>query len=164
MHPFPVVKIFNIVINHEICQPKIFRLILINTLINRAINSTPTFQSLFTKIKNRCKHVNFKLHISIILVFDINYHLHHLTINYNRILLGDIRYRPNYKRIPWYKYKEASYTSTWYLREYNTIYQNIPIGYDYSKLKYHCYLKLLDSLPIFCGFGGSIREARMAAC
>ena len=66
--------------------------------------------------------------------------------------------------IPLYKYKEASYESTWYLREYNTIYQDFPIPYNYSKLKYHCYLKLLDSLPVFCGFGGSIREARMAAC
>ena len=66
--------------------------------------------------------------------------------------------------IPWYKYKEASYTSTWYLKESNTIYQNFPLGYNYSKLKYHCYLKLLDSLPVFCGFGVSIREARMAAC
>lgn len=66
--------------------------------------------------------------------------------------------------IPWYKYKEASYSSTWYLREDNTIYQSFPLDYNYSKLKYHCYLKLLDSLPVFCGFGVSIREARMAAC
>ena len=66
--------------------------------------------------------------------------------------------------IPWYKYQEASYTSTWYMKQENTIYQNFPLGYNYSKLKYHCYLKLLDSLPVFCGFGSSIREARMAAC
>lgn len=66
--------------------------------------------------------------------------------------------------IPLYKYKEDSYTSTWNLEEDNTIYQDFPLGYDYSKLKYHCYLKLLDSLPVFCGFGASIREARMAAC
>ena len=66
--------------------------------------------------------------------------------------------------IPWYKYKEASYTSTWYIKEENTIYQNFPLDYNYSKLKYHCYLKLLDSLPVFCGFGISIREARMSAC
>lgn len=66
--------------------------------------------------------------------------------------------------IPWYKYKEASYTSTWYMKEANTIYQHFPLEYDYSKLKYHCYLKILDSLPVFCGFGSSIREARMAAC
>ena len=52
--------------------------------------------------------------------------------------------------IPLYKYKEVSYTSTWYLREYNTIYQDFPIPYNYSKLKYRCYLKLLDSLPVFC--------------
>lgn len=66
--------------------------------------------------------------------------------------------------IPWYKYREASYTSTWYMKEENTIYQQFPLEYNYSKLKYHCYLKLLDSLPVFCGFGISIREARMAAC
>lgn len=66
--------------------------------------------------------------------------------------------------IPWYKYKEASYSSTWYLKEDNTIYQSFPLDYNCSKLKYHCYLKLLDSLPVFCGFGVSIREARMAAC
>lgn len=67
--------------------------------------------------------------------------------------------------IPWYKYKEASYTSTWYMKEENTIYQSFPsLDYDYSKLKYHCYLKLLDSLPVFCGFGVSIKDARMAVC
>lgn len=66
--------------------------------------------------------------------------------------------------IPWYKYKEASYQSSWYMKEKNTIYQSFPLGYDDPKLKYHCYLKLLDTLPIFCGFGISIREARMAAC
>ena len=66
--------------------------------------------------------------------------------------------------IPWYKYKEASCSSTWYLKEGNTIYQSFPLDYNYSKLKYYCYLKLLDSLPVFCGFGVSIREARMAAC
>ena len=53
---------------------------------------------------------------------------------------------------------------TWYIKEENTIYQRFPLFYDYHKLKYHCYLKLLDSLPIFCGFGVSVREARMAAC
>lgn len=69
--------------------------------------------------------------------------------------------------IPLYKYREASYTSTWYIKEANTIYQSFPSNYsnyNYAKLKYHCYLKLMDSLPIFCGFGMSIREARMAVC
>ena len=66
--------------------------------------------------------------------------------------------------IPWYKYKEASYTSTWYMKEENTIYQRFSYDYNHSKLKYHCYLKLLDSLPVFCGFGMSIREARMSVC
>lgn len=67
--------------------------------------------------------------------------------------------------IPLYKYKEASYTSTWYMQEENTIYQRFPsLDYDYSKLKYHCYLKLLDSLPVFCGFGVSVKDARMSVC
>lgn len=56
--------------------------------------------------------------------------------------------------IPWYKYKEASYESTWY----------IPLNNCYSRLTFHCELKLLDSLPIFRGFGASKREARMAVC
>lgn len=30
--------------------------------------------------------------------------------------------------IPWYKYKEASYTSTWYLKESNTIYQDLTLS------------------------------------
>lgn len=66
--------------------------------------------------------------------------------------------------IPWYKYQEVSYPLNWHLKEDNTIYQNFPVGYNYSKLKYRCCLKLLDSLPVFCGFSVSIREARMAAC
>ena len=70
----------------------------------------------------------------------------------------------NWDSVPEVMNKEQSYTSTWYLKESNTIYQDFPLGYNYSKLKYHCYLKLLDSLPVFCGFGVSIREARMAAC
>lgn len=65
--------------------------------------------------------------------------------------------------IPWYKFKEASYTSTWYY-PYNGVSQQISWEYDYSKLKFHCYLKLLDSLPEFRGFGASKREARMAVC
>lgn len=66
--------------------------------------------------------------------------------------------------IPLYKYREASYTSTWYMKEENTIYQQFPLDFNYSKLKYHCYLKLLDSLPCFCGFGVSVKDARMAVC
>lgn len=66
--------------------------------------------------------------------------------------------------IPWYWFKEQSYTSMWYTKEENTIYQNFPLGYDYSKLSHRCDLKLLDSLPIFCGFGSSKSEARMNVC
>ena len=66
--------------------------------------------------------------------------------------------------VPFYKYKEASYTSTWYLKEPNTVYQNFPLDYNYSRLHFHCYLKLRDSFPVFCGFGASRSEARMEAC
>lgn len=67
--------------------------------------------------------------------------------------------------IPLYKYSESSYMTTiLYMREQNTIYQSFPLNYNCDKLKYHCYLKLLDSLPVFCGFGISIHEARMEAC
>ena len=66
--------------------------------------------------------------------------------------------------VPFYKYKEASYTSTWYMKQENTIYQNFPLEYNYSRLKFHCYLKLRDAFPIFCGFGASKSEARMEVC
>lgn len=82
--------------------------------------------------------------------------------NYVRII-QDWEQRKN-GCIPWYKFKEASYTSIWFMREENTIYQNFPFDFNYSKLKYRCYLRLLNSLPTFCGFGASIREARMAVC
>lgn len=66
--------------------------------------------------------------------------------------------------VPLYKYKEASYTSTWYF-PFDGISQKFTlINYDYSKLKFHCELKLLDSLPIFRAFGASKSEARMAVC
>lgn len=66
--------------------------------------------------------------------------------------------------IPLYYYKKESYMSTWYVRDNDTIYQKFPFNYNYSKLNYHCYLKLLDSLPTFCGFGVSVKDARMAVC
>lgn len=65
--------------------------------------------------------------------------------------------------IPWYKYKEATYTSTWYLH-FDGISQYFPLNYDYSRLHFHCMLKLLDTLPVFRGFGVSKSEARMAVC
>lgn len=65
--------------------------------------------------------------------------------------------------IPLFWFKEASYTSTWYL-PFDGISQIIPLDYNYSRLKYHCELKLLDSLPIYRGFGASKSEARMNVC
>ena len=66
--------------------------------------------------------------------------------------------------IPMYKYKQASYTSSWYMHEANTVYQRFPTSYDYSKLNFHCYIGLSKDLPIFCGFGSSQNEARKNVC
>lgn len=65
--------------------------------------------------------------------------------------------------VPWFWFKEQSYTSTWYL-PFDGISQNFPLNYNYSRLKFHCELKLLNSLPIFRGFGASKSEARMNVC
>lgn len=67
--------------------------------------------------------------------------------------------------IPLFKYKEASYESTWYA-PFEGISQNIPLcPYpDFSRLNHYCLLKLLDSLPVFRGFGASKSEARMEVC
>lgn len=65
--------------------------------------------------------------------------------------------------IPLYKYKEGSYTSTWYY-PFDGISQSFPLGDDGSRLKFHCELKLLNSPPVFRGFGESKGEARMAVC
>lgn len=65
--------------------------------------------------------------------------------------------------IPWYWFKEESYELTWYI-SFDGISQNFPVNYDYSKLNFCCELKLLDSLPIFRGFGSSKSEARMNVC
>lgn len=66
--------------------------------------------------------------------------------------------------LPWFWFKEKSYTSTWDMKEDNVVYQDFPFGYNYSRLKYHCELKLLNDLPVFCGFGASKSEARMNVC
>ena len=65
--------------------------------------------------------------------------------------------------IPLFWFKEASYTSTWFF-PFEGISQRFPQNCDYSRLKYHCELKLLDNLPIYRGFGASKGEARMNVC
>lgn len=65
--------------------------------------------------------------------------------------------------IPLYKYYEGSYESTWYF-PFNGISQTFPMLYPIHELRFYCELKLLDSLPIFRGFGRSKNEARMAVC
>ena len=65
--------------------------------------------------------------------------------------------------IPLYWFKERSYTSTWNTH-FDSISQSLPFNYDYTRLKYHCELKLLDNLPVYRGFGASKSEARMNVC
>ncbi len=65
--------------------------------------------------------------------------------------------------IPLYWFKEQSYQSTWY-DQFDGISQHVPSSHDYSKFNFQCKLKLLDSLPIFRGFGSSKSEARMNVC
>ena len=65
--------------------------------------------------------------------------------------------------IPLFWFKEATYTSTWYI-PFDGISQSFPLDYNYTRLKYHCELKLLDNLPIYRGFGASKSEARMNVC
>lgn len=65
--------------------------------------------------------------------------------------------------IPLYWFKEQSYQSTWY-DQFDGISQQVPSNHDYSKINFHCELKLLNSLPIFRGFGSSKSEARMNVC
>ncbi len=64
--------------------------------------------------------------------------------------------------IPLFRFKEASYTSTWYF-PFDGISQDIPLE-KYSRVKYHCELKLRDDLRIYRGFGASKSEARMNVC
>lgn len=69
--------------------------------------------------------------------------------------------------IPWFWFKEKGRTESWYSRDPNVIYHEKPITIgmpDYDGLKYSCKLKLLDNLPVFCGYGKSKSEARMDVC
>ncbi len=66
---------------------------------------------------------------------------------------------------PFFKYFERSYSATMYMKEDGVVYQRISnLAFNYSKLKFSCYLKIRDNLPIFCGFGASKGEARRAVC
>ena len=64
--------------------------------------------------------------------------------------------------IPWFRFIEKSY-SIWN-KNPNAIYQNLLFEYNYSRIKYYCELKLLNDLPVFCGFEASKSEARMNVC
>ena len=65
--------------------------------------------------------------------------------------------------LPWFWFKEAPYQLSWYI-PFDGISQNFPPLYDYSRLKFHCELKLRDDLKIYRGFGASKSEARMNVC
>lgn len=64
--------------------------------------------------------------------------------------------------VPWFWFKDGSYERAWYVG-FDGISQPVQLE-DYSKIKYHCELKLLDSLPVFRGFGASKSEARENVC
>lgn len=69
--------------------------------------------------------------------------------------------------IPWFWFKEKGRTYSRYISEPNVICHTKPITVgmpDYDGLKYSCELKLLDNLPVFCGYGKSKSEARMDVC
>lgn len=65
--------------------------------------------------------------------------------------------------IPLYWFKERPYEITYY-EPFDGISQSFSLDYNYSRLKYQCELKLLDTLPIYRGFGASKSEARMNVC
>ncbi len=67
--------------------------------------------------------------------------------------------------IPRFHFKKSSYESTFYL-SFNGVSQGFNILGDsrINKVKYHCLLKIDDSMPIFRGFGESKKEARSAVC
>lgn len=62
-------------------------------------------------------------------------------------------------RSPQYKYKEASYASTWWV-PFDGISQSFPYDYNYSRLKFHCYLTISGDFPVYRGFGATKAEAR----
>ena len=64
--------------------------------------------------------------------------------------------------IPLYKCEKKGYQSTLY-DQFKGISQYVPIS-EWSRIKYHCQLKLLDNMQIFRGFGASQGEARMNVC
>lgn len=64
--------------------------------------------------------------------------------------------------IPLYKFEKEGYQSTLY-DQFNGISQYVPIS-EWSRIKYHCHLKLLDNMQIFRGFGASQGEAKMNVC
>lgn len=69
------------------------------------------------------------------------------------------------QRIPLYHFEERSYQSTLYFR-FEGVSQTFNILNDSrtNEIKYHCFLKIADDLPIFRGFGKSKSEARKAVC
>ena len=68
--------------------------------------------------------------------------------------------------VPWFQYEregESLFILT-YKKNPDYVYQTERMQGNLSCIKYHCALKLLDSLPIFIGYGESKNEARKAVC
>ena len=69
--------------------------------------------------------------------------------------------------LPWFRFQEGHRDAAVYYRsvvttEFGAIYQT-PLSY-WENANYFCDLKLLDSLPVFRGWGASKSEARMNVC
>ena len=66
--------------------------------------------------------------------------------------------------VPWFKYDKEGFGLfvMTYKKDPNAIYQTEGMYGNLDWIKYHCQLKLLDSLPIFIGYGESKNEARKA--
>lgn len=66
--------------------------------------------------------------------------------------------------IPWYHFEKGTYQITWYI-PFDGISQSFGWGdRSASEVKFHCYLRLSENLPVFRGFGKSKAEARRNVC
>ena len=62
----------------------------------------------------------------------------------------------------YFEKEESSLFILTYQKDPNTVYQTERIQGNLNWIKYHCQLKLMDSLPVFVGYGESKNEARKA--
>lgn len=65
--------------------------------------------------------------------------------------------------IPWFKYYDRPYNTSIYY-PFDGVRQRLPLVSMNNNYKFTCELKLLDTLPIFQGYGSSKSEARKNVC